>query len=102
MMFALDVIFQVELHVIAKIIEAEFVVLTVGNVAVIGLFALLIGEAVDDHSDAETEKIIDMTHPFGVTASQIVIDGHYMDASPGQGVEHRRQSCDKRLALAGL
>ena len=37
LMSALDAIFQPELHIVAKVVEAEFVVGAVGNIAGVGV-----------------------------------------------------------------
>ena len=99
---ALDHVFQAVLHVVAQIVEAVFVVGAIGDVAPIGLLALGIVEAVDDHAGGEAEETVDLAHPGGVAPGEIVIDGDDVDALAGQRVEIDRQGCDQRLAFAGL
>ena len=101
-MLALDVILQAELHIVAQVVEAELVVLTVGDVAGVGLLALLVGEPVNDHADAQPQVLVDLPHPFGVAPGQIVVDRDHVDAAPGERVQHHRQGRDQGLALAGL
>jgi 1-acyl-sn-glycerol-3-phosphate acyltransferase len=57
-------------------------------------------DAVDD-ADAQTEKMIDLAHPGGIAARQIVVDGHDVHALAGQGVEIGGQRGHQGLALAG-
>ena len=90
------------LHVVAQIVEAELVIGAVGDVAVVGLLALLVVEPVHDHADGEAEEIVDLPHPFGVALGQIVVDGDHVHAARGQGVEIDRERGDQRLAFAGL
>ena len=53
---ALHAVFQVKLHVVAQIIEAEFVVGAVGNVGGIGAAALVVIEIVHDHTHRKTKE----------------------------------------------
>ena len=88
-------------HIVAQIVEAELVVGRVGDVALIGVAALLVGQVGDDHPDAQAEEAVDLPHPFGVALGEIVVDGDDMDALAGQRVEIDRERRDQRLALAG-
>ena len=101
-MAALDHVLEPVLHVVAQIVEAVFVVGAVGDVARIGLLALGIVEAVDDHADGHAEEVVDLAHPFGVAAGEVVVDGDDVDALAGQRVEIDRKRRDQRLAFAGL
>ncbi len=91
-----------EFHVVAQIVEPQLVVGAVGHVGGIGLLPLGIVEAVDDAIDREPEKTVDLAHPFGVAAGQIVIDGDDVNAVAGQRVQVDRQGGDQGLPLAGL
>src|SRR5713101_6147052 len=53
---ALDVILQAELHVVAQVVEPEFVVLAVGDVAVVRLLALRVSKSMDDASAKRVER----------------------------------------------
>ncbi len=98
----MDHLLEPELHVVAQIIEAQLVVGAVGDVAPIGLLALMIVEVVDDAADAHAEEAIDLAHPFGVAVRQVVVDGDDVDAVAGQRVQIDRQGRDQGLAFAGL
>ena len=52
--------------------------------------------------DLEAEEAVDLSHPLGVTAGQVVVDGHHVDAVAGEGVQVDRQGRHQGLALAGL
>ena len=68
-MSALHTIFKVELHIVAQIIETEFVVGAVSHVSGIGLAALLIVKLVNNHAHAETEETVQFAHPLRVALS---------------------------------
>ena len=101
-MAALDHVLQPVFHVVAQIVEAEFVVGAVGDVAGIFVLALLVVEPVDDDADGEAEELVDLAHPFGVAAGEVVVDGDHMNAAAGERVEIDRKGGDQRLAFAGL
>ena len=99
---ALHHLLEMILHVVAQIVEAQFVVGGVGHVAGIGHAALLVGEAVHDDAGGEAEETVDLAHPARVAAGEIVVDGDDMDALAGQRVEVDGKGGDQRLAFAGL
>jgi len=74
-------------HVVAEIVEAEFGVGGVSDIAKIrlALFGGGLGGEVD--ADGQTEEAIDLTHPFRVTGSEVLVDGDDMDAFTPKGVE---------------
>ena len=101
-MAALHHVFEAILHVVAQIVEAVFVVGAVGDVAGIGDLAFGVVEAVDDHAGGQAEEAVDLAHPVGVAAGEVVVDGDDVDALAGQRVEIDRERRDQRLAFAGL
>ena len=54
---ALHAILDFELHVVAQVVEAEFVIGAVGDVGGVGLAALVVVEVVDDDADGEAEEL---------------------------------------------
>ncbi len=99
---ALHHVLQPVLHVVAQIVEAVLVVGAVSDVAGIGGLALLVVEAVHDHADRHAEETVDLPHPLGVAAGEVVVDRDHMHALAGERVEVDRQGRNQRLALAGL
>jgi hypothetical protein len=89
-------------HVVAQVVEAEFVVGRVGDVAGVGLAALVIVHAMGDDAGGQAEEAIDLAHPFGVATGQVVVDGDNMDAIARKRVEIDRKGCDQGLAFTGL
>ena len=98
---ALDHLRHVVLHVVAQIVEAEFVVGAIGDVGGVGLAALVVVEAVNDDADGHAEKFVDLAHPLGVAAGEVVIDRDDVNALSGKRVQINRGGGDQRLALAG-
>ena len=74
----------------------------VGDVAVVGVAPLLVGEVGDDHPDDHAEEAVDLAHPVGVAAGEIVVDGDDVDALALERVEIDRERRDQGLAFAGL
>ena len=99
---ALDVAGQLELHVVAEVVEAELVVGAVRDVAGVGALPLLVVQFVLDHADREAEEPVDAAHPLRVAPRQVVVHGDHVHAVAGERVQVRGQRRDKRLALAGL
>ena len=89
-------------HVVAQVIEAEFVVGAVGDVGVVLLATLrrlLVG---DDAAGAHAEEAVDTAHQLGLVAGQIVVDGDDVDALTVECVQVGRQRGHKGLAFTGL
>ena len=101
---ALDLGVEPRRHVVAEVVEAHLVVGAVGDVALVVAALLLrpVLEAGDDESDAEPEELVDLAHPLGVAAGEVVVDGDQVDAFAAQPVEVGRQRGDEGLALTGL
>ncbi len=93
---------QVELHVVAQVVEAELVVGAVGDVGGVGGLAVGVGHVVLDDADGQAEEAVDLAHPLGVAARQVVVDGHHVHALAGERVQVDRQGGHEGLALAGL
>ena len=93
---------EVELHVVAEVVEAELVVGAVGDVAAVGDLPLLVVEVVLDDADRHAEEAVDAAHPLRVAAGQVVVHGDDVNALAFERVEIGGQRGDERLAFAGL
>ena len=92
---------EAERQVVAQVVETEFVVGAVGDVAGVG-GALLVGRlAALDHADRQAEEAVDRPHPVRVALRQVVVDRDHVHALAWQRVQVRRQRRDQRLAFAG-
>ena len=101
-MLALNLVFLVDDHVIAQVVKAQFIVGAVGDVGGVGFSALIVFVIVDDQTDREPQKPVELAHPLGVALCQIVVDGDDMHALAGQTVEVGGQGRDQRFTFAGL
>ena len=101
-MVALDHRIEIELHVVAEIVETELVVRAVGDVAAIRFLPLAIAVMVLDDADGEAEELVEAAHPFGVAAGEVIVHGDDVDAAAGECVQINGERRDERLALAGL
>ena len=99
---ALDIAGQLELHVVAQVVEAQLVVRAVGNVSGVGLLALFVAQVVLDHADCQAQEAEDAAHPLAVALGQVVVDRDDVHAFAPEGVQVGRQRGHERLALAGL
>ncbi len=102
MMAALHVVRELELHVVAQVVEPEFVIRAVGDVAGVCHLAFGVGEIVLDDADRHAEEAIDLAHPLGVAAGEIVVHGDDVHALAVERVQIDGQRRDERLAFARL
>ena len=99
---ALDEVRQIELHVVAQVVEAELVVRAVGDVRPVRDLPFRVVQLVLDDADRHAEEPVDPAHPLRVAAGEVVVDGDDVDALAGERIQVRRQRRDERLALARL
>src|SRR5688572_5073918 len=72
---------EVKLHVVAQVVKPEFVVRSVGDVGGVGRLPFEVVHVVLDTPDFKSQETVNLTHPFRVARSQIVVDGNDMDAA---------------------
>ena len=101
-MTALYLFVPFDYHVVAKVIEAQLVIGGVSNVAVICGAALGIIHIVDNKADGKTEETVNLSHPFGVAASKVIVYRYDMDTFPGKGVKVSGQGSNKCFTFAGF
>src|SRR5208283_4239661 len=99
---ALHAVAQVELHVVAQVVEAELVVGAVGNVRAVGFAPLVVVEVVHDDANRQAEEGVELAHPLRIALGEIVIYGDDVNAAPGERVEIHRQRGNQRFAFTGL
>ena len=94
-------IVEAEREVVAQVVEAEFVVGAVGDVAAIGgaLFGRVL--LVPDDADGEPEEAIDRTHPVRVALGEVFVDGDDVHAFARERVQVGGERRHQRLAFAG-
>ncbi len=99
---ALDVVRELELHVVAQVVEAELIVRAVGDVAAVGDLPLGVVQFVLDDADRHAEEAVDAAHPLRVAPRQVVVDRDDVDALAVERVQVGGQRGDERLAFARL
>ncbi len=93
--------FEIELHVVAQVVEAELIVGAVCDIGSVGFLTLEIVHLVLDATDGEPEKLVNLAHPLGIAARQVIVDGDDMDAASHQSVKRHRQGRRQSFALPG-
>ena len=99
---ALHAILQIVLHVVAQVIEAEFVVRAVGDVGGVGGAALRVVQIVHDHADRKPQHLVDRAHPLRVAAGQVIVHGDDVHALAGERIQIGGQRGDERFSFARL
>ena len=91
------------LHVVAQVIETEFVVGPVGDVRRVrpALHEVVL-DVRPDPAHREAEPAVQPPHPLGVTGGQVLVDRHHVHPIAAEGVEVGRKGRDQRLALSCL
>ena len=98
----LDHGFLIDHHVVPQIVKSKFVIGAVGDIAGISLPPLLGGKIVNNASHRKTQEPVDLTHPLGIAAGQIIIDGDDVYALALQCIQIGGKGGYQGLALAGL
>ena len=88
-------------HIITEIVEAEFVIRSVRDIAGVGLLSLFDGHIALNGADCEPKSAVDRSHPLHVATREIVVDGNDMDTRTRQGIEIGRKCGDQRFSFAG-
>src|SRR5437660_303015 len=65
-------------------------------------WSLIVVEFVDDHAHAQAKKAVELSHPLRVAFGQVIVDGDYVYAIPGERVEVDRKGGDKGLSFTGF
>ena len=92
---------RLKLHVVAQVVEAEFVIGTVGDVTGVGRFARIIIHVVEDTAGRQTQPAVKIPHPLGVAPSQVIVYGHDVHTLAGQCVEVNRQGGRQGFTFTG-
>ena len=90
-----------ERHIVAKVVETEFVVRAIRDIGSVRLFARFRIHSRYHHANTHVEKRIELAHPFRVAFREIIIHRHDVYAGTGQCIQVDRQRGDERLALTG-
>ena len=83
-MSTLDHIFRTLRHVVTQVIEAEFVIRSVGNIRVVLLAAFLRLLSNQHTAHGESQEVVDAGHQIRLVLRQIIVHGHDVNALTGQ------------------
>ena len=98
---ALDLVLLAPGHaVVAQVVEAQLGGGAIGDVPEVHFPSQLTGHELLDAADGDAEKVIDVAHPFGVAAGEVVVGGDELGVAAGQGVEVKRERGHQGFALA--
>ena len=98
----LDLVLLARGHaVVAQVVEAEFAGRPVGDVAPVHVAAPVRRHLLLDAADRDAEERVELAHPLGVAAGEVVVDRHELRVPAVQRVEVKGQRGDEGLALAG-
>ena len=89
-------------HVVPQVVKTQLIVGAVGNVAGIGLATLGTVHIMDDQAHAEPQEAVHLAHPLTVTARQIIVHRHHVDALAAQCIQIGRQGGHQGFAFTGL
>ncbi len=93
---------RVELHIVAQIVEAEFVVGAVGNVGGVVPRRASSSQSMHDAADCQAKKFVDLPIQAASRLGQVIVYRDHMDAFADQGVEVDGQGRYQGLALTGF
>ena len=97
---ALHLLVQRAHHVVAQVVETEFVVGSIGDIATIGANAFVGMRFVFiDTVDGQEQELEDGADPFAVAPGQVVVHRHHMHALPREAVQIGRQGGDEGFTL---
>ncbi len=99
---ALHVVREIELHVVAEVVEAELVVRSVGDVGGVRHLPLGVVQLVLDDAHGHAQEAIDLAHPLRVAAGEIVVHRDDVDAFAFERVQIGGKRRNERLAFARL
>ena len=89
-------------HVVAQVVKAKLRVCAVGNICLIRRLFKAQSHAVLQKTNANTQELVDGTHPLTVSFSQVIVDSNNVNAFTAQRVKVTSKGGDKRLTFTGL
>ena len=99
----LDQLLRALRHIVAQVVEAEFVVGAVRNVGTVSLpTGFAIGLVLVDAIDSHAVELKQWRHPLRVAAGEVIVHSDEVHAFSGQRVEEHGERGNKRLALTRL
>ena len=89
-------------HVVAQIIETEFVVRSVGDVSVVLLATNFWRLVRDDATNCHAERTENTTHQFRLVGREVVVGRDDVNTTSRDRIEVTREGCHEGLTFTGL
>ena len=101
-MVALQQLAKVAAHVVTQIVKAQFVVGGIGDIRIVADFFVGLVHAGNGDADGQAQRVIDLAHPCSVTAGEVIVHGHHMNAPAGERVQVDGQYGHEGFTLTGF
>ena len=88
-------------HVVTQVIKAQLIIGDIGNITSICCTSLLRLHVIQNHANSQAKKLMNLTHPLGITLCQIIVNCYNVDTSAFQGIQICRKSGNQSLTFAG-
>ena len=89
------------LHVVAQVVETEFVVGAVGDIGAVGVTLGFFGHSGDNHPDTKAEPVVKPPHLRRIAPGKVIVHGDNVHALALDRVEIDRQRRHQGLAFTG-
>ena len=86
-------------HVVAQVVKAIFVVGAVGDVAAVGCLLFFARHVRQIDADTQAQKVVQLAHPLRISAGQVIIDRHHVNALACQRIQVHRQCGRQRFSF---
>ena len=86
-------------HIVTQIVEPKLIVGTVGDITGVGFLTIRGGHVPLNRTDGEPQAHVERAHPFHISAGEIIIHRHNMNALAFDRVQVGRQGRDQRLTF---
>ena len=98
-MASLSHLVQLRTHVVTKVIEPKLIVGRVCDISGIGLLFLGLWLLWVDNTCAQTQRAINLRHPFRITFGQIIVNRHDVHTLTAEPVQIGRERCNEGFTL---
>ena len=88
-------------HVVAQVVEAEFVVGSVGDIAGVRFLTLLDRHVALNRTNRQPQPHVQRSHPLHVAAGQVIVNRDDVHALSDQRIQIGRQCRNQRLTFTG-
>ena len=96
---ALNHVVQGVFHIVAKIVETEFVVRAVCDVTGISFTALAVIKTVNNRTGFQAKEAVNLVHPLCVTAGEVIVHRDDVNTFAFERIQISRERCDKGFTL---